>query len=68
MNNSKLEHINHLHDNHYKLPGQYKQTMTLQNLQETMLYTTGFVMANGEMWKVAYERLCPSVYQVWLEK
>jgi hypothetical protein len=60
--------LNHLNQNHWTNPGQFKQTLTLRQLQESMLFHDGRVLANGCFWRIKYDKLCPGVYEVWLEK
>lgn len=59
---------NHLDDNHWRVPGTFKQSMTTRQLRETLLTTNGTVFANGEAWEIKHDKLGVGVVRVWLEK
>jgi uncharacterized protein (DUF2225 family) len=57
---------NHLVEGHY-CATYLTQTMTLRELQETMLYGGGKTICKGVLKKIKFNKLCPGVYNVWLE-
>jgi len=63
-----VERRNHLGDNFYTMPRFAYTTMTKRQVQETLLYTEGRVMACGEMWDVVSRHLGAGMYRVSLRK
>lgn len=55
---------NHLAHDFYVTPHLSRQTMTLEQFQETMLYTEGEFVAVGHVWDIKAKRLAPKVYLV----
>jgi len=64
----QIEARSHMNPNAWMCPERFTQTMTLKQLQETMLHYDGQILACGEFWHIRYKKLCPGVYNVYLEK
>lgn len=56
-----LKPVNHINSPHMTY------SMTLRELQETMLATEGWILREGKMWDIKSKRLAPGVYRVWCE-
>lgn len=59
---------NHLNDNFYKIPQFSSKVMTKEQLRETLLTTSGWITANGEIWDIKNDHLGADIYKVYLKK
>lgn len=49
-------------------PGIRRSTLTLKELKAFLLATPMPLLLNGVSWNVKSKRMCPGVYEVWLEE
>lgn len=60
--------MNHLPSSFYSFPRFANTTMIKSEVQETLLETDGFIMANGSLWNIKTEELGAEIYKLSLEK
>lgn len=65
---AKIKSVNHLDRGFYSNPREARMTMSLQELQETMMYTEGYITALGYIWDIQKKNLAPGVYLVSLKR
>jgi hypothetical protein len=58
----------HLTDNFWKIPHIASTTMTRKQLQDTLLFHDGHILANGSFWDIIFKHLGVGVYKVTLKK